>query len=65
MALPLPNNPEHRFSRVAFFERSVPMIFSKCQACGASEVVSRLNGSLQRWEAQHDCGRMGPLLVRK
>lgn len=58
-------NPEPRFSHKAFFDQSVLMIISECRKCGARETVSRLNGSLQRWEAQHDCGRMRPFLVRK
>lgn len=58
-------NPELRFTHTAFWDRSVLMIISECRRCGARETVSRLNGSLQRWESQHNCGNMRPFLVRK
>lgn len=65
MALPLAKNAGLRFFHTAFFDCSVLMIISECRKCGARETVSRLNGSLQRWETQHDCGHMRPFIVRK
>lgn len=65
MALAVAKRPELGFSHTCFFDLSVLMVISECRRCGAREVVSRINGSLQRWESQHDCGNMRPFLVQK
>jgi len=65
MALPVRKNQKVGFSHTSFWDRSVLMIISECRKCGARETVSRLNGSMQRWEAQHDCDNMRPYLVKK
>ena len=33
------------------------LILSTCKKCGASKMVSVADGSLERWEEQHQCKR--------
>ena len=35
-------------------------IRSVCRSCGASRVVSVLDGSLETWKEQHVCEKKGP-----
>ena len=39
------------------------LIRSVCSACGQSQIVSAMDGSLYRWKEQHVCEKKGPAHV--
>jgi len=38
-------------------EGSRLLILSTCRICGKSAVGSRMDGSLEHWESEHQCGK--------
>jgi hypothetical protein len=44
-----------RFARSAVHQSGRVMIRSSCTRCGASNIVSLADGSLQGWEGEHAC----------
>jgi hypothetical protein len=47
--------PFDDFRRTHFRTEERVLIQSTCKTCGKSQLVSSTDGSLQKWESNHDC----------
>ena len=47
--------PERKFTRVLRQDGKRLLILSTCDACGATQLASAQDGSLQEWEDAHAC----------
>ena len=47
--------PESRFQRTPFKTHGSTIVLTKCKKCGARRVVSFADGSVYRWENNHEC----------
>jgi hypothetical protein len=52
------------FSHDAVHTKDRIMIESVCMRCGARKLVSIQDGSLEKWEDDHDCGKRQPREVQ-
>jgi hypothetical protein len=52
----MPEGPD-KFIQVEVQAGDRLLIRSTCKFCGASRLVSREDGSLQKWENGHDCSK--------
>ncbi len=64
----VPHSSGVTFSHSLLHVKKRTVILARCQKCGRQKVCSTWDGSLQRWERSHRCGKpevqSGPPIVQ-